>query len=174
MTNLGRLSQDAEAVASTIARATDLQKRLSATYSPKQLAAMTGLSPTDLNDAVDELRSAGLVTMTRIGACQHEPNFIGLEPRHGLYYGFFKLIPGELDPKRDPVMAAVAIAKLDEATEPQLMQELGWPLGRVTIAVAGLEASNEVTVYPGEGGRPPVGFYKVRANAGTRRLAKMA
>jgi hypothetical protein len=173
MTHSGYLSKDAEAMASAIASATDLQQRLSTIYSAPQLAQMTQLNPTDLNDAAEELRSAGLVKLMKTGLSQEGYNFFSLDPLHTLYYGFARLVPGELDPRSDPGTAAVAIAALEEANEPQLMKELGWPLGRVTIAVAALEAADAVTAIPGEGGKPPVGFYKVLATAATRRIARL-
>lgn len=168
----GYLTQEAEALAVAIATTTNLQERLPPFYSPSQLATMTHLGVTDLNDAADELRDAGLAALVKTGLSSEGYNFFALEPKHTLYYGFATFVPGELEPESDPCTCAKAVVTLEEAGEWQLQQQLGWPLSRTTLAVASLWRADVVNVAAGETGEPPLGFYKVFANASTRRFAR--
>lgn len=167
-----RLSEEAEKVVRAILNSVRLSERLPSDFSPNELSQATGLNVPELNDSAEELRSLGFVTTVKTGAGPPDYNFITLQPSQRLYYDFAELLPDELDPREDPQRAAVAIVGLGKASEADLMSQLDWPLGRVTLAVGALAEAGAVTVISGEVGAPPVGFYRADSTAATRQLAK--
>jgi len=164
------LSTEAMILASSLARAADLEQGIAYDYSAPRIAELAGNPPVvDLNDAVRELERNGLLRVLRVGHGPDEPDFAAVEPKYLLFYKFASDVQGELNPEDDPTAAASLISELGEATEQDFAGRLGWSTGRANLAVACLASCD--AAMDANGGAP-FGFYKALANPKTRLFAK--
>jgi hypothetical protein len=122
----------------------------------------------ELNDAVDELESYGLVKLIQtMGTAPY--NFSDLEPTYALYFHFREEL--DHDPDDDICAVANAIAAAKEANGPLLQETVQLPPGRLNRAVAYLDAYGHLRVLRAFG-TAPFNFMRVIATPGTRRFIK--
>lgn len=137
-------------------------------FEGKVLSKVLAVSPTDINDAVEELASRGLVLVRRyIGTAPY--NFGMVEPTYAL--GLFLRGTSALsyDPEEDVLVVASAVAASGDLDGDSLTRLTGLSAGRINHAVKYLEEYGiaEAIHYMGTA---PYDFGSVSATGATRRF----
>jgi hypothetical protein len=132
------------------------------------LADALSLTPVELNDAVDELESQGLVeTHKELGT--HPFNFRFVEATYLLYHAFEQTLP--YSPKEDVRAVLSAIAALDSASGQDLQAKTGLTTGRLNRAVEYVRDHGYADVLLTLG-TAPYSFYQATATRLTRQLSQ--
>ena len=136
--------------------------------SGEEISKLLKLSPEQLNDAVEELETLGLVhTVNWLGT--HPYNFGQVQPTPSL--PFYLRDSGVLsyDPENDVKIVAAQVAQEKHTNGAQLGAATGLPPSRINRAIAYLEAYSVVTVLRYLGSAP-FDFGEVHATGATRRF----
>jgi hypothetical protein len=167
--SVGGLSPEASTIGSALVRLRDDTAGVERYFPAKEVHDLAPFMNADeLNDAVDELESYGLVKLIQtMGTAPY--NFSDLEPTYALYFHFREEL--DHDPDDDICAVANAVAAAKEASGPTLQQTVQLPPGRLNRAVAYLDAYGHVRVLRAFG-TAPFAFMQVIATSGTRRFIK--
>jgi hypothetical protein len=167
--SVGGLSPEASTIGSALVRLRDDTAGVERYFPAKDVHDLASfMSADELNDAVEELESYGLVKLVQtMGTAPY--NFSNLEPTYALYFHFRE----ELDhnPDGDVCAVANAISARKEANGPTLQEIVQLPPGRLNRAVAFLDAYGHVRVLRAFG-TAPFDFLEVIASSATRRFVK--
>lgn len=163
-------STEATTVAASIARSLDLKATANQFYDGRSLQSELDLTPEQINDAIEELESRGLVRVMReLGTGEFSFSFI--EPTYALYYEFSQYLREKIDPARDIRQVAASVASHGDISGPTLAQELGYPPKRVNFAVAYLADYGVIRVLRTLG-TGPYEFAEATATGATRRFVR--
>lgn len=161
-------SRAATAVALFILNTVDLDSGLQVAFSGQELEKGLGLDPRTLNDAVDELKEAGLVrTLQTLGTAPYE--FYQVEPTYVLFREFAQFLP--YSPDEDIRIVAAAVAATGRIDGSTLAARTSLSPGRINRAVAYLEDYGVARVRNWLGTRP-FDFGDVQATRRTRQFAE--
>jgi hypothetical protein len=161
------LSRVASTVGLHLLRATDVDEPFMRAVRNKDLAEALHLSPTELNDAVDELESQGLAeTNNEIGT--HPFDFGFVEPTYLLYHAMSDFL--EYKPDSDVKVVINAIAALGNAEGPVLQQHTQLSFGRLNRAVEYIKDHGYAEILLALG-TAPYGFMLARATRATRQAS---
>jgi hypothetical protein len=167
--SVGGLSPEASTIGAALVRLRDDTAGMERYFPAKEVHDLAQfMSPDELNDAVEELESYGLVKLIRtMGTTPYE--FSDLEPTYALYFHFRE----ELDhnPDADICAVAVALTAAKEANGATLQETVQLSPGRLNRAVAFLDAYGHATVLRAFG-TAPFDFMQVIATSATRRFVK--
>ncbi|MGB2715416.1 MAG: toll/interleukin-1 receptor domain-containing protein [Vicinamibacterales bacterium] len=167
--SVGGLSPEASTLGSALVRLRDDSAGLERYFPAKEVHDLASfMSAEDVNDAVEELESYGLVKLIQtMGTAPYD--FSDLEPTYALYLHFRE----ELDHNPDDDLCAVAnaIAGKNELSGPTLQEIVQLPPGRLNRAVAYLDAYGHVRVLRAFG-TAPFDFLEVMATSATRRFVR--
>ena len=135
----------------------------------QEISKDTGLTPKEINIAVDELEDSGLVKLHKsLGTFPYE--FSGLSPTYVLFFNFAKDVL-HYDPEKDVKQIAVLISNKNELDGPAITKETDLTPGRINRAVEYLEDSGIVKVLKTLG-TSPYSFYLVYSTSATHRFVK--
>src|SRR3989339_139439 len=161
------LSRLASTVGLHLLRATDVDEPFMRAVRNKELADALHLTPTELNDAVDELESQGLAeTNKELG--HHPFDFGSVKPTYLLHHAMSGFL--EYKPDNDVKVVISAIAALDSAEGPELKQHTQLSSGRLNRAVEYIKDHGYADVLLALG-TAPYGFMLVRATRATRQAS---
>lgn len=132
------------------------------------LAESLHLTPTELNDAVDELETQGLAK-TNNELNTHPYAFRFVEPTYLLYHAFEDGL--SYRPLEDVRVAIAAIAALSTATGSALAEQTGLSVGRLNRAVDYIRDHGYADVIQALGSAP-YSFYRAESSRVTRQLAE--
>lgn len=165
---VGGLSRNATAVGKYLLEATPLDEPFARAILNTQLADELRLTPTELNDAVDELESQGLAeTNNELGT--HPYSFRFVEPTYLLYHTFGSAL--QYDPAKDARAVIAAIAALGQAEGPALKTRTGLSPGRLNRSVEYIKDHGYAEILLALG-TAPYGFLYASATRVTRQLAQ--
>lgn len=167
--SVGGLSKLASRVGLWLVSEADHEHGFEKSYSGDQLASALSLTATELNDAVGELESLGLVrTLNYLGTAPYE--FGQLEPTYALFIHFRDHLPAGYDPDSDAKMVAAAVAARSQLSGAELQTITGVPITRLNRAVQYLQDYGRIQVLRYTG-TAPYDFGTVLATRQTRQLA---
>ena len=134
------------------------------------LSTALSLTPTQVNDAVDELVGLGMLrSHTALGT--HPFDFFMVVPTYALALQLRGTDALDYDPEEDIVTVAAAVAALEHASGPEIAERLNLPPPRVDHAVSYLTEYGHVRVLQALG-TAPYHFMQVTATAATRRFVE--
>jgi hypothetical protein len=163
------LSDYASALALTIAPAL-LDEPTPSGFDGETLAKRLNLGPDQVNDAVDELKSLGLVKVhTYLGT--HPFNFGIVEPTYALALHLKEPPALSYSPEADIVTVAAAIAALQHSAGEAIAERTGLPASRINHAVAYLADYGHIKLLRSIG-TAPYSFSHAQATAATRRFVE--
>lgn len=126
------------------------------------------LDAEQINDAIDELNSKGLVSVQQyLGT--HPYNFGFVEPTYALALQLRGTSAIDYDPERDIKVVAMAVNALKSATGEMLAKSTELPAWRINNAISYLEEFGVIEVIAGLG-TAPYSFFQAEATAATRRF----
>ncbi|MNY04380.1 TIR domain protein [compost metagenome] len=164
------LSQEATTIAASIAKSLDLTRAsLPAVVGPRIHEALE-LSPEEINDAVDELASRGLVkTLSTMGTYPY--NFAQITPTYALVYLFSEHLKEPFNPQSDIREIAAQIASSGSTTGASLSKALSLSPLRVNLAVSYLSDAGLISVQKSLG-TAPFSFALATSTRETRQYVK--
>jgi hypothetical protein len=167
ISGVGKLSPLASTVGLYLLRANDPNDDQERAFDGGELAGQLSLSPEELNDAIDELESAGAVRVTRAyGTAPY--GFAIVEPTYLLFHLFDSFL--DYKPTDDIRVALASIAGLKSANGEQLQQSTGLSVGRLNKAVDFISEYGLAEVHRFFG-TSPYGFGQVTATRHTRQAS---
>ena len=165
---IGGLSRSATMVGKYLLEATPMDEPFARAILNTQLADELQLTPTELNDAIDELESQGLAeTNNELGT--HPYSFRYAEPTYLLYHTFATALP--YSPAEDAKVAIAAMAALGAAKGPALQEQTGLSTGRLNRAVDYIKDHGYAEILLALG-TAPYSFLYANATRVTRQLAQ--
>jgi hypothetical protein len=136
----------------------------------KMLAEALSLTPEQLNDAVDELKSEGFVkTLVYLGTTPFD--FAAVKPTHRLGLKLAGTPAVSYNPEEDILNVAAQVVVADKIASRDLLEKTGLTVPRLNRAVEFLEASGVAHVI-GALGCAPFSFINVWATPETRRFVR--
>jgi len=162
------LSQIATSIARQVLSETDVESPDERAFSGPALTETLRLTPREVNDAVDELEDAGLVSTTKImGTAPFD--FDTIEPTYLLFHVASDQL--SYDPESDIRMVVAAVASLESADGKKLRDVTGLSAGRLNRAVSYLRDQGLAEVVRWLGTHP-FSFGRIEANRRTRQAAE--
>jgi hypothetical protein len=169
-TNIGGLSRLASTAALYMLSQTDPSSDQSRTFDGPTLSAALALNPIEVNDAIDELESQGLVSLLKaIGTAPY--SFVYAEPTYLLYQQLASFL--NYDPAQDIQVSLNAVAALGRADALTLQKTTGLPIGRLNKAIDHIKEYGLAEVARWIGTQP-FNFGEVRATRRTRQESQAA
>ncbi|MGW8158711.1 MAG: toll/interleukin-1 receptor domain-containing protein [Desulfoprunum sp.] len=161
------LSRLASTVGLHLLRATDVDEPFMRAVRNTDFAEALHLTPTELNDAVDELESQGLAeTNKEIGTHPYDFGFV--EATYLLFHALSEFL--EYSPSEDVKIVLNAIAALKDAEGPELESHTQLSFGRLNRAVAYIKDHGYAKVLLAIG-TAPYGFKNASATRETRQAS---
>lgn len=161
------LSRLASTVGLHLVRAINVDESFMRAVRNTDLAEALHFTPTELNDAVDELESQGLAeTNKEMGT--HPYAFRFVEPTYLLFHAFSEVL--EYSPSEDVKVVLSAISALENAEGPDLQRQTKLSLGRLNRAVAYIKDNGYAKVLLALG-TAPYGFMCTSATRETRQAS---
>lgn len=158
------LSEHGSAVAGILAKLLPTEQGMSG----ESLKEALHLDAEEINDAIDELNSKGLVSLQEyLGT--HPYSFGFVEPTYALALQLRGTSAIDYDPEIDIKKIASAVAALKAATGDMLAQRTELPSWRINNAVSYLEEFGFIEVISAMG-TAPYSFQQAEATAATRRF----
>jgi DNA-binding MarR family transcriptional regulator len=165
---IGGLSRLATRVGAYLLAVTPLDEAFIRAVLNTDLAQALELTPTEVNDAVDELESSGLVTTnSELGTDPFSFRFV--EATYLLYHTFEHSLPYK--PAEDVRTAMAAIAALGSADGEELTKHTGLSHGRLNRAVDYIKDHGYADVQLALG-TAPYAFSQTTANRQTRQMSQ--
>lgn len=132
ISSVGSLSPLASTVGLHLLRANNPDNDQERAFNREELATELALSPDEINDAVDELESAGAIRVLRAyGTAPYA--FAAVEPTYLLYHLFEKFLGYR--PAEDIKVTLASIASLKSADGEKLRNSTGLSVGRLNKAI---------------------------------------
>lgn len=164
---VGELSQTASQVGLLILDANKPEDVYRKVIRADEISTATGLTPTEVNDAVDELGEHGLIkTHREVGT--HPYEFAALEALYTLFLHFAEYV--DYDPIDDIKMVAASVASLERADGTALQETTGLSPARINRAVEYIAEYGVAEVRRFLGTRPFT-FGDISATRRTRQFA---
>ncbi|MFN8503535.1 toll/interleukin-1 receptor domain-containing protein [Kouleothrix sp.] len=163
-------SQEATNIGVLIARSLDTSATSQQFFEGKAIENDLDLTPEQINDAVDELATRGLVKARQMMGT-HPFDFAWVEPTYALYYEFAQFLRDQFDPDADVRQVAACIASRGEADGLTIARDLNLPPLRINFAVGYLGDYGIIKVIRALG-TSPYDFAEVQATSATRRFVK--
>lgn len=161
------LSRLASTVGLYLVRTTEVDEPFLRAVRNKDLAEVLHLTPTEINDAVDELESQGLVeTNNEIGT--HPFDFGFVEATYLLFHALSDFLT--YSPSEDVKVVLNAVAALENAEGPELQRHTQLSCGRLNRAVAYIKDHGYAKVLLALG-TAPYGFMLTSATRATRQAS---
>ena len=161
-------STEASTIAAAVARSLDLNSISDQFYDGRSLQSELGLTSIQINDAVEELETRGLIKVYR-ELDGDEFDFSMFRPTYALYHEFSGYLKEKIDPVEDIKQVAATVASHGEADGPLLNKELGFPPKRINFAVSYLSDYGVIKVIR-TFGTAPYDFAGAIASGATRRF----
>ena len=163
-------SQESTNIGVLIVRSLDTSQTSQQFFEGTAIQSELDLTPEQINDAVDELATRGLIKVQQtLGTNPFD--FAWIEPTYALYYEFAQFLKDKFDPEEDVRQVAACVASRKEADGPTIAEDLGFPPLRINFAVAYLGDYGIVKVIR-ELGTSPYDFSVVLATSATRKFVK--
>lgn len=161
------LSRIASTVGLYLLRATDVDEPFLRGVLNKELAESLSFTPTEVNDAVDELESQGLAeTNNELGT--HPFDFRFVEATYLLFHALSDFLT--YSPRDDVKVVLSAVAALENADGSKLQSHTRLSPGRLNRAVDYIKDNGYAEVLLALG-TAPYGFMEVRATRATRQAS---
>jgi TIR domain len=166
--SVGGLTREATSVGIYLLGRVDLDDGTTPQVGGDEIRKATQLTPQEINDAMDELESNGLVRTLKWSGTS--PFDFGVAmPTYVIFLHFKERLP--YDPEEDVRIVLHAIAAIDECKPADLQRHTGLSVGRLDRAVDYLEDYGLAKVIR-HSGTAPFSFGAVVATSQTRRAAR--
>ncbi len=163
-------SSETATIGAAIARSISLSESSPEYFEGKSLQAELGLTPQQINDAVDEMSVRGPVKVYKeLGTGEFDFGFFELT--YAFYYTFSEYLSEAFQPENDTKQVAATIASRNQVTGQQLSDELHISPLRVNCAVDYLADYGVIKLIK-TFGTAPYNFAEAYATSATRRFIR--
>jgi hypothetical protein len=167
--SIGGLSPEATNLAEFLTQDSDDKQPFEKMYDVKQLAELLKFTPQEMNDAIEELESHGLVRSLQVLGTQPF-DYAQVEPTYALYLHLRDLIT-RYDPENDIKIIASAIVAKEQLSGLDIQEITKLPPSRINRAIGYLEDYGIIQVLKFLGTVPFV-FGRAMATGVTRRFVR--